>query len=126
MGITINGPLGVFIGTFLEEIIAPIPSALVIMGSSFLLMQNAPISIVSFQNLFLNIVLPATMGLTLGFLSKIAEKISNFEQIVLIIIIIAAIGFVIYKKWEKRKISNLNNMSTFARNNFFKGSIFKF
>jgi membrane protein DedA with SNARE-associated domain len=65
-GITINGSIGVFIGTFLEEIIAPIPSALVIMGASFFLMQNVPLSLENFWNLFIYIVIPATIGLTLG------------------------------------------------------------
>lgn len=205
LGITINGSIGIFIGTFLEEIIAPIPSALVIMGASFLLMQNVPLSIASVQYLFVYIVIPATIGLTLGSLfvylltyfigkpvidrwgkylgiswedikkadrlrknyadilvlfilraipiipsvainafcglikfdfkryiiatfsgtlvrafflgfvgwqfgnvyQRIAKDISNLEQIVVIIIIVAIIGFIIYKKWGSKRGSSI-------------------
>ena len=60
------GALGVFLGSFLEEIIAPIPSTLVILGSSFFIMQSAPITVASVTKLFIYISITASLGLTLG------------------------------------------------------------
>ncbi|MDO8870868.1 MAG: VTT domain-containing protein [Methanobacteriaceae archaeon] len=60
------GALGVFLGSLLEEIIAPIPSAIVVMGSSFLIMGTDPLNISSFIKLFLNVSIPASLGLTIG------------------------------------------------------------
>jgi membrane protein DedA with SNARE-associated domain len=60
------GPLGVFIGSIIEEIIAPIPSTLIIMGTSFIMLKGAAISPESFFNLFINIALPASLGVTIG------------------------------------------------------------
>ena len=60
------GPLGVFLGSIVEEIIAPIPSTLVIMGTSFIMFKGAAISPESFFKLFINIVLPASLGVTIG------------------------------------------------------------
>lgn len=60
------GPLGVFVGSIIEEIIAPIPSTLIIMGTSFIMLKGAAISPVTFFNLFINIVLPASLGVTIG------------------------------------------------------------
>ena len=36
----VYGPLGVFLASIIEEIIAPIPSTLVIMGTSFLILNE--------------------------------------------------------------------------------------
>lgn len=60
------GALGVFLGSFIEEIIAPIPSTLIILGSSFFIMQGDPLSASSFLKLFLNVSVTASLGLTLG------------------------------------------------------------
>lgn len=60
------GALGVFIASLLEEVIAPIPSALVGMGAGFFLMQGAPISISSLWKLFIDVMLPISVGVTLG------------------------------------------------------------
>lgn len=60
------GSWGIFFGSVLEEIIAPIPSTAVIMGSSFFIMENIPFSFQAFQVLLLNIALPAAAGVTLG------------------------------------------------------------
>jgi membrane protein DedA with SNARE-associated domain len=60
------GSLGVFLGSFIEEVIAPIPSTLIILGSSFFMMQGAPISIGSIVSLILYVSIPAALGLTLG------------------------------------------------------------
>ena len=60
------GSWGIFLGSILEEIIAPIPSTAVIMGSSFFIMGNLPISVSAFGKLFISIALPAASGVTLG------------------------------------------------------------
>jgi membrane protein DedA with SNARE-associated domain len=60
------GPLGVFLASIVEEIIAPIPSTLVIMGTSFVVLKGSAISLDTFLKLFMNIVLPASLGVTLG------------------------------------------------------------
>ncbi|MBI5681392.1 MAG: VTT domain-containing protein [Methanobacterium sp.] len=60
------GSLGIFFGSILEEIIAPIPSTAVIMGSSFFIMENSQISFQAFEKLFINIALPAAAGVTIG------------------------------------------------------------
>lgn len=60
------GSLGVFLGCFIEEVIAPIPSTLIILGSSFFIMQGAPISIESVFSLILYVAIPAAAGMTIG------------------------------------------------------------
>lgn len=62
----VYGPLGIFIASIVEEIIAPIPSTLVIMSTSFLIFKGTVISLGSIFKLFTNIVLPASSGVTLG------------------------------------------------------------
>lgn len=61
----VYGPLGIFIASIIEEIIAPIPSTLVIMGTSFIILKGATFSPDTLLKLFLNIVLPASMGVTI-------------------------------------------------------------
>lgn len=60
------GPLGVFIASIIEEIIAPIPSTLVIMGTSFIVLKGAVIAPDTVFSLFVNVVIPASLGVTLG------------------------------------------------------------
>ncbi len=60
------GSWGIFLGSILEEIIAPIPSTAVIMGSSFFIMKNSQISLQAFEMLLINIALPAAAGVTIG------------------------------------------------------------
>lgn len=60
------GSLGVFLGSLIEEILAPIPSTLVILGSSFFIMQGVPFSPGSAFSLILYVSIPAALGLTLG------------------------------------------------------------
>ena len=60
------GPLGVFLGSIIEEIITPIPSTLIIMGTSFIILKGVAISPDSILSLFINIVLPASFGVTVG------------------------------------------------------------
>src|SRR3989344_1647844 len=59
------GALGVFAASFLEEIIAPIPSAVVQLGSGFLFVHGA----FSFSTIFylvIVVVLPAALGVSVG------------------------------------------------------------
>jgi membrane protein DedA with SNARE-associated domain len=60
------GSLGIFFASILEQIIAPIPSTAVIMGSSFFIMGNSPVSFFSLEKLFLYIALPVAFGVTIG------------------------------------------------------------
>ncbi|MDR0913186.1 MAG: VTT domain-containing protein [Methanobrevibacter sp.] len=60
------GSLGVFLGSIIEEIIAPIPSTLVILGSSMFMLAGQAININSVINLILNVSIPAAAGMTIG------------------------------------------------------------
>jgi membrane protein DedA with SNARE-associated domain len=60
------GALGVFLASIIEEIIAPIPSTLVIMGSSFLILKGYPLTADSIVRLLVYVVLPASAGVTVG------------------------------------------------------------
>lgn len=59
------GGWGVFIASILEEVITPIPSALVILGSGFLLIPGG-FSWFSLLKLITIVVLPAALGVTIG------------------------------------------------------------
>ncbi len=59
------GAWGVFLASFLEEIIAPIPSALVITLSGFFFLKGA-FSLALLAKLFFVVVLPASLGVTIG------------------------------------------------------------
>ncbi|MGF7117033.1 DedA family protein [Methanobacterium oryzae] len=61
-----NGALGVFLGSILEQIIAPIPSSVVVLGSSFFIMKGDIFSLGAMKTLFLNVAIPAATGVTLG------------------------------------------------------------
>lgn len=59
------GAVGVFVASVIEEVIAPIPSALIMTMSGFLFIEGP----VSFQNilaLVFKVALPAALGVTLG------------------------------------------------------------
>ncbi len=60
------GALGVFLASLIEEMVAPIPSSVVIMTSSFLIMNDPLITIESLSKLFFIVALPAAMGVSLG------------------------------------------------------------
>jgi len=60
------GAIGVFLGSIIEEIVAPIPSTIIILGSSFFILEGQPIAFDSILNLILNVSLPAGLGMTLG------------------------------------------------------------
>ncbi len=59
------GALGVFAAAVLEEIIAPIPSAVVQIGSGFLFVSGA-VSFSTVSKLIFIVVLPAALGVTVG------------------------------------------------------------
>lgn len=59
------GGMGVFLAEVIEEIIVPIPSAAILLGSGFIFLKGA-ISWAFISTLMFTIVLPATAGLTLG------------------------------------------------------------
>ncbi|MDO9044479.1 MAG: VTT domain-containing protein [Methanobacteriaceae archaeon] len=62
----VYGPFGVFLASIIEEIIAPIPSTMVIMGTSFIVLKGTMITPGAFFSLFINVVLPAALGVTIG------------------------------------------------------------
>jgi membrane protein DedA with SNARE-associated domain len=59
------GALGVFLASVIEEVIAPIPSALVMTMSGFLLVTG-PVSIKAISALIFKVAIPAALGVTLG------------------------------------------------------------
>lgn len=60
------GPISVFIGVVLEEVIVPIPSPLVLMGAGALLIPaGIPLSS-ALPMIFFNIVIPASFGTVIG------------------------------------------------------------
>jgi len=60
------GPWAVFGGSILEQVVTPIPSSLVVLGASFFMMKGVALSIGSLETMFLNISIPAALGVTLG------------------------------------------------------------
>lgn len=60
------GIFGVFLGSLVEEVIAPIPSTLIIIGSSFFILKGQVISLVSIFTLLTEIILPVAAGMTIG------------------------------------------------------------
>ncbi|AXV40269.1 DedA family protein [Methanobacterium sp. BAmetb5] len=60
------GPWAVFGGSILEQVVTPIPSSVVVLGASFFLMKGVALSAGSLQTMFLNISIPAALGVTLG------------------------------------------------------------
>lgn len=60
------GALGVFFASLIEEVIVPIPSALIMMAAGFFLLGTQAISVTSLVFLFTNVALPIALGLTLG------------------------------------------------------------
>jgi membrane protein DedA with SNARE-associated domain len=59
------GWFGVFIAEVIEEVIVPIPSAVILLGSGFLFLKGS-FSLAFLGTLFFTVVFPATIGLTLG------------------------------------------------------------
>ena len=63
------GAIGVFLASVLEEVISPIPSALVVMGSAFFLMDGHALSWASVVRMLVVVILPAAAGITFGSLT---------------------------------------------------------
>lgn len=61
-----GGAWGVFAASVVEEVIAPIPSALVMTGAGFSLLGDMVMGLPAFVALFLRVALPAALGVTLG------------------------------------------------------------
>jgi Uncharacterized membrane-associated protein len=61
-----HGALAVFTGSILEQVVTPIPSSLVVLGSSFIIMKGTVLSVGSLEMMFLNITIPSALGVTLG------------------------------------------------------------
>lgn len=59
------GPWGVFLASVAEEVVAPVPSALVMMTAGFIFISG-PVSFASILKLVLFVGLPAALGVTLG------------------------------------------------------------
>lgn len=59
------GGVGVFLASVIEEVIVPIPSAFVLLTAGFLFLSNLS-GLQIFLTLFLKIVIPASLGITIG------------------------------------------------------------
>ncbi len=60
------GAFGIILGSFIEEIIAIIPSALIQTSYGFLLFEHTPITIQSLFSLLVVVAIPASIGVTIG------------------------------------------------------------
>lgn len=60
------GTVGVFFIAIIEEVVAPVPSSLVLVAAGFFLLPAAAPFGILMGKLFLNVVLPASAGLTIG------------------------------------------------------------
>jgi len=60
------GVIGVFFANLIEEIIAPIPSSIIILGSSFFILEGQAININSILILIFQIAIPTASGATVG------------------------------------------------------------
>lgn len=60
------GALGVFLGSVIEEIVAPIPSTLVLLGSGFIFLHGIPFSLHYVTTLLFVVAVPAAVGMTVG------------------------------------------------------------
>ncbi len=70
------GALGVFLGSFIGEIVGPFPSVGMILGASFSLVDHLSFSFTLIFKIFLLISLPEAIGVTLG--SFVAFSIGYF------------------------------------------------
>jgi membrane protein DedA with SNARE-associated domain len=61
-----NVSWAVFLGCIVEQIVVPIPASLIVLSSTFLVMQGASFSLVSLATLLIKIVIPAALGVTIG------------------------------------------------------------
>lgn len=61
-----NTVLTVFLGCILEQIIVPIPASLIVLASTFLILKGTSFSLAALGVLMIKIVIPASLGITLG------------------------------------------------------------
>jgi len=61
-----NVSWAVFLGCILEQIIVPIPASLIVLSSTFIILKGTSFSIAAVGTLMVKIVIPASMGITLG------------------------------------------------------------
>lgn len=61
-----NTSLTVFLGCILEQIIVPIPASLIVLTSTFLILKGTSFSLAALGTLMVKIVIPASLGITLG------------------------------------------------------------
>lgn len=64
--IMINVSWTVFLGCILEQIIVPIPASLIVVSSTFIILKGTSFSIAALGTLIVKIVIPASLGITLG------------------------------------------------------------
>ncbi|EKQ52452.1 MAG: putative membrane-associated protein [Methanobacterium sp. Maddingley MBC34] len=64
--IMINVSWAVFLGCILEQIIVPIPASLIVLSSTFIILKGTSFSIAALGTLIVKIVIPASLGITLG------------------------------------------------------------
>jgi len=64
--IMVNVSWTVFLGCILEQIIVPIPASLIVVSSTFILLKGTSFSIAALGTLIVKIVIPASLGITLG------------------------------------------------------------
>ncbi len=60
------GFLGIFLAAFIEEVIAPIPSAIVLTTSGFIFLSSSVFPYPFIPTLFFYVALPAALGMTVG------------------------------------------------------------
>ena len=61
-----NASWAVFLGCIIEQIIVPIPASLIVLTATFLVMKGASFTAASFAILIIKIVIPASLGITIG------------------------------------------------------------
>ncbi len=88
------GALGVFTGSIIEEVIAVIPSYIVQMGGGFLLMGVDPINLTSILKLFMLVILPASIGVTIGSIFVYYLVLKGGEPVV------RKFGWILGVSWE--------------------------
>lgn len=64
--IMVNVSWAVFLGCILEQIIVPIPASLIVVSSTFIILKGTSFSIAALGTLIVKIVIPASLGITLG------------------------------------------------------------
>jgi membrane protein DedA with SNARE-associated domain len=61
-----NGAWAVFLGCILEQIIVPIPASIIVITTSLITLQGVSLSLNSLGILLIKIVIPASLGTTIG------------------------------------------------------------